>query len=112
MIVGYELKLRYLMGSHVGMIVDCGKFRGKKKQCDKWIESGSEVKFNSVNGFTGGLLEYLEEKILSNSSKSKSCPRKWQQEASYCVSLFLIVMFLCQNRFNIILFWSSCVENS
>ena len=112
LIAGYELKLIYLMGSHVGMIMDCGKFLGKKKQCNKWIETGSEVKIDGVNGFTRGLLEYLEEKILSNSSKSKSCPRKWRREASYYVSLFLIAIFLFKNRFNIILFWSSCVENS
>ena len=112
MIVGYELRLRYLMGNHLGMIEFRGKFNGKKKQREKWVETGSEVIFDSVNEFTGGLLKHFDEKILSNSSKSESCLRKWRREASDCVSLFLIVVFLCQNRFNIILFWSSCVENS
>ena len=100
------------MGSHFGMIMDCEKFSGKKKQCKKWVKTGSEVIFDSVNEFTGGLLKHFDEKILSNLSKSESCLRKWRREASDCVSLFLIVMFLCQNRFNIILFWSSCVESS
>ena len=100
------------MGSHVGMIMDCGKFRGKKKQHDKWIEPGSEVNFDNMNGFTGGLLEYLEDKIFSNLSKSKKFPRKWQREASDCLLWFLNFYVSTQNSFNIILFWSSCVESS
>ena len=73
MIVGYELKLRDLMGIHFGMIMDCKKFSGKKETTEKMVETGSEVIFDSVNEFTGGLLKHFDEKRLSNSSKRKSC---------------------------------------
>ena len=66
---------------------------GKKKQCEKWVETDSKVKFNSVNDFRGGLLEYFMKRKFSNSSKSESCHGKWQQEASDCVLWFLGFVF-------------------
>ena len=61
MIVGYEMELKYFMKKyerHFG--------RDRKKQHKKWIETGSKLKFDSVNEFTVGLLEYFDERKLSN----------------------------------------------
>ena len=81
------------MKNHLGMIEFRGKFNGEKKQRKKWVETGSEVIFDSVNEFTGGLLKHFGQKLLFNLSKSESCLRKWRREASNCVSLFLILCF-------------------
>ena len=81
------------MGSRFSMIMDCENSVVKKKQCKKWVKTGLEVIFNSVNEFTGGLLKHFGQTLLFNSPKSKSCLRKWRREASDCVSLFLILCF-------------------
>ena len=89
LIVGYEMKLKYFMKNYKRHFS-----RERKKQCGKWIETGSKVRFNSVNEFTVSLLECFDERKLSNFSKSEICSGKWQQEESDCVLWFLCFCFL------------------